>query len=259
MKDFATLPNISGTYPDVEPVDNTGAGTDDGTPVIKQWVTEIFGVFQALLDKAGLSPSGIAESATTSQILNAIRMICMYPGTIFAWGGPQTDIYADLGIRGLLLNGQGVLCATYTDLVTATYCGDANNPSAPAYYKADNADGSSRNTSGAYFILPDVRGRFLRALDPTGLIDKDGGASRMQGGQQDYALFSHHHGTIVGAGYNMKGDWVTWGSGSYSSRMIRDDGGGSNAVTGYSNATVAKTSSYENRPYNTGVRYFIAF
>lgn len=75
MKDYATLPNITGTFPDVEGVNSSGSGATDGTPYIKQVVDDIFGARQALMQRAGLIPSGVQESAAVSQFLQAVELV----------------------------------------------------------------------------------------------------------------------------------------------------------------------------------------
>jgi len=260
MKDFATLPNTTGAYPDVEPTDVSAPAAADGTPVMAQWVKELMGSFQAILNAAGLTPSGTSESDTVSQILLAIRRVAHYPGEIFAWGGAQTDIQATLGIRALPLSGQGIVRANYVDLDTAVYCGNTNNPVADAYFRSNTSVAPySRSTSGTYLILPDARGRFLRALDPTGTIDIDGGASRLSGSPQNYALYNHRHHNLTGSGYLYTTDTVNLTAGASGYNMITKQAGGSALYVGSSSGDVSYSSNYENRPANMAVRYFIAY
>lgn len=73
MKDFAGIVNTSGTFPSVVAQNDTTPGSLDGTPLVKQWVDEIFGSYQALLNFASLTPSGTAELYDSSQILDALK------------------------------------------------------------------------------------------------------------------------------------------------------------------------------------------
>lgn len=74
MKDFAELaPRVTGTFPNVAALDDIVPGDKTGTPLAKAWVTELFGAFQAILDYASLTPSGVAETASSSQILTALQ------------------------------------------------------------------------------------------------------------------------------------------------------------------------------------------
>jgi len=63
--------------------------------------------------------------------------------------------------RLIALTGQVITIASYPELCTAVYCGDANNPTAPAFYKTSDAGGSTRSTSGAYMVFPDARGLMI--------------------------------------------------------------------------------------------------
>jgi len=76
----------------------------------------------------------------------------------------KNDTPAALGDRVLLLQGQVILIATYPLLAAAVYCGDANNATAPAFYKTSDAGGTTRSTAGTYLVLPDTRGLSLKGV-----------------------------------------------------------------------------------------------
>jgi hypothetical protein len=191
MIDYSTIPNITGTFPNVASTNVTAPGAQDGTPFYKPLVDDLWGARQALMNHAGLTPDAVTEADGASQQLTAIQMVAGNPGEVVLWQGNASDP-STLGVRLLPLNGQGVLVASYADLVTYCYVGDGNNPTAAAYYKATDAGGTSRSTSGSYFILPDLRGQFVRGLDTSGTIDPDG-ASRDIGDIQDDATEKHNH------------------------------------------------------------------
>lgn len=75
MKDFADIPNSSGSFPDVIAQDCSGAGETDGTAIIADTISDYFGFIQALLSEVGDTPSGSAELDTASQLLNAIKLL----------------------------------------------------------------------------------------------------------------------------------------------------------------------------------------
>lgn len=180
-------------FPNTESVNASGPTATDGTEFIKAMVDNyMFGPQQAILDYAGLTPDGLAEAAGASQVLEAMQKSFGHPGEGALWWGISDPALS--GIRILLLKGQGVLVADYPELVAATYVGDGNNGAAEGFYRADDVAGTIRNTGGIYFILPDIRGYGLRALDDTGLIDTDGGAGRLPGSSQDDQFESHNHG-----------------------------------------------------------------
>lgn len=182
-------------FPNSAAVDASGAFATDGTEFIANLVNDYcFGPMQAVLDYAGLTPNGIVESASASQFLDALRKVFSHPGEIFyaAWNQDP----ALLGIRALKLVGQGILRANYSELDSAVYVGDPNNGTAPAFYHADDAAGTIRNTAGIYLILPDCRGQVIRGLDLAAVVDPDG-ASRALGGLQGFAIEDFNGSFIV--------------------------------------------------------------
>lgn len=54
--------------------DSTGT-TGDGTPIRAPLMNDTYGFYQALLQRAGIVPSGVAETALNSQLLDAIDFI----------------------------------------------------------------------------------------------------------------------------------------------------------------------------------------
>lgn len=148
--------NYDGAFPDFEAVNVSSPGAGDGTEFIAALINDgIWGPWQALMSRASMTPNGVVESASASQLITAFeKSFAVGPGigvTYWKNGDPATN-----GDRVLLLQGQLILIASYTELVTACYVGDANNPTAPAFYKCDV--GGTRNTAGLYFKLPDHRG-----------------------------------------------------------------------------------------------------
>lgn len=172
-------------FPNTKTINATGAGTANGTELVKKFGDNIWGITQALLYAAGLTPDSVTEAPGTSQVLEAIRKISGSPGEgVIWWKSVDPSVSGD---RVLLLNGQGILRASYPELDAAVYVGNPNNPTASAFYHADDAAGTIRNTAGVYLILPDTRGYALRGLDTSGGIDPDG-AGRDVGSIQDFAI-----------------------------------------------------------------------
>ena len=188
----STFANTNNTaFPNTESVNASGPLATDGTEFVKALIDNyMFGPQQALLNYAGLTPNGVSESASNSQELEAMKASFGYPGEEVNWYG-SVDPSA-VGAKILLLHGQGVLVANYQELTNTVYVGDVDNGTAEAFYRADDAAGTTRNTTGAYLILPDARGRTLRYLDTTGTVDPDG-ASRLVGDSQEDAFQGHEH------------------------------------------------------------------
>lgn len=155
MKDWAAVQvEITGVFPDVLAKNSTGAATQDGTEYIAEQINNgIFGWMQDFMEYASLIPNGVIEANGASQIREAIQLgNAIGPGLYVQWG--KFDDPSVTGDRVLLLSGQGVLIATFIDLVDATYVGDGNNATAPFFFKATTAAGTIRDTAGPFFILP---------------------------------------------------------------------------------------------------------
>jgi hypothetical protein len=185
MLDYAVaFTNFSGAYPNILAINATGPSTTDGTEFVANMINDsMWGVYQMILNHAGLSPNGVLESNTASQIKEALwKGFGAPPGVVTQW-----HLDDDPGVSGhrcLLLNGQGILRANYVDLDAAVYVGDANNATVAAgggfYYRADDAAGTTPNIAGIYLILPETRGYVPRGLDLAATVDP-GGASRFLG------------------------------------------------------------------------------
>jgi hypothetical protein len=193
-----TLPNVTGTalaYT-VAAQNISGPGATDGTGLQASILTDGWGFQQAALKYADIAPSGTPEDADTSQILASLINALSPVGTVLQ-GMWSTDP-ASLGIRAILLDGSGILIANYAALVAACYVGDGNNGTADAFYKADDAAGTIRNTAGTYFILPDTRGSFLRDADSAKTYDPYG--DRTMGEVQGSYIQDHEHDIFNSAG-----------------------------------------------------------
>jgi len=209
MIDIGTIFNYynGASFPNYTGKNTSGPLTLDGTEfkadLINNWM---WGWSQNLLDMAGLTPDGTDETASKSQIVEALLLILSPPGTIVEWN--LNDDPAVIGARFLPLNGQGILSSNYPDLDTNTYVGDGNNATASAWYHADDAGGVTRNTTGVYLILPESRGYTVRGLDIAANIDPDG-SSRDIGHLQESALWSHWHKSRFGSGAELDSVDVT--------------------------------------------------
>lgn len=252
-------------YPDTAGKNATGPSAIDGTEFVKIFVDDIWGRFQAILDYAGLTPTGVTESASVSQHIEAIKKgFAIGPGmgvTYWKDGDPLTN-----GDRVLLLNGQGITRSNYIDLDNAVYVGDGNNPTASAFYRADDAAGVTRNTTGIYLILPETRGYVLRGLDAAASIDPDG-ASRDLGSAQLDSMQGHKQkiGYSQSAGYG--GSLILAGVGGSDSGYIPDAGYNANSgfesnetrdfITDGTNGT--PRIDIESRMINIATRYGITY
>jgi len=218
MKDLAGIPNITGAYPSVAAKNCSGAGATDGTAAVSDWVNMIWGSFQTIMNRAGLTPSGVLEAwaaenaflhaspgeatmrRTSGQILTALQLLFSSPGELVLWCRSQAP--ATVGARVLLLQGQTIAVASYPDLCNAVYCGDAaNNTAGVPFYLSSDSGGVTRSTSGTYLTLPDARGVTIRGIDTGATRDPLGatrGGGTPNGSIELDALQGHIHGISRG-------------------------------------------------------------
>jgi len=283
MKDLAGIPNITGAFPSVAAKNCSGAGATDGTAAVSDWVNMIWGSFQTIMNRAGLTPSGVLEAwaaenaflhaspgeatmrRTSGQILTALQLLFSSPGELVLWCRSQAP--ATVGARVLLLQGQTIAVASYPDLCNAVYCGDAaNNTAGVPFYLSSDSGGVTRSTSGAYLTLPDARGVTIRGVDTGATRDPLGatrGGGTPNGSIELDALQGHYHAfsgsinTVAGIG---GGGQLTPSSGnSWSAVTISSpitDGG---ATEGDGSTGTAPRTSKETRMINMacyiGIRY----
>lgn len=197
----AAYVNVTGAFPDVEGVNASGPSATDGFEFIANFVNDNnLGIHQMILNHASLSPNGVVESDSASQIKEALQKgFGGAPGTVQQW-----HLASDPGVTGhrcLLLSGQGVLRTSYPVLDAAVYVGDGNNAAVAAaggaYYHADDAAGTIPNIAGIYLILPETRGYAARGLDLAASVDPLG-AARFLGDPQVDAVQGHYHNKIIG-------------------------------------------------------------
>ena len=62
-------------YPDGKAQDVTIPGDNTGTPFLADWLNDLWGWMQALLDDAEIVPDGINESVASSQYLGAVKVV----------------------------------------------------------------------------------------------------------------------------------------------------------------------------------------
>lgn len=248
---LAAFVNTDGVvFPNTKAINSSGPSTIDGTEFVKIMVDDEWGARQALLDYAGLTPDTVTEGPGASQALEAMmKGLAVGPGfgvTYWKDGDPATN-----GDRVLLLQGQGVLRASYTELDVAVYVGDPDNPTASAFYHADDAAGTIRNTTGVYLILPDLRGYVLRGLDTAASVDPDG-ASRDLGHVQNDAFQGHHH-----AGTDAADSQSGAGAARLAAWNTADNVIAGTAVTDTVNGTPRLSS--ESRMINIATNYGITY
>jgi len=72
---YPSQTDTDANYPQGKARNVTASGDTTGTPFEKDWVNDVWGFFQALMLETGISPSGSPDSATSSQIRDAVRAL----------------------------------------------------------------------------------------------------------------------------------------------------------------------------------------
>lgn len=245
--------NIQGTsFPDLYARDEVTPGAKDGTRIRASLISDIMGFFQACLSGVAEVPSDSRETYDLSQILKAIQGHSGAPGELAWWPGPSIPSW----VRLLPLDGTGILCASYPLLVANIYCGNANNPTAPAFYKCTTAAGTVRSTSGTYLKLPDARGRFLRAIDIFGGVDPEG--VRLPGAIQSASLAAHSHSKLYVSAteYKIISRTLELGSTSIFGLGVTS---GSSLLTGSTGTGIGTGTTDETRPANMAAQLCIRY
>lgn len=156
-------------------------------------------------------------SAQATAVINLPTLV----GTVVAYAGSSTSLPPDSG--WLLCDGSQFDTAKYPDL--AAVLGNSNR-------------------------VPDLRGYFLRGLDISGQVDRDGGGRTVLSVQQD-AFRKHHHTT----------DELPWfwsersdGGDHICARPGQDPG---NTGNGLHQQDSTDVGGAETRPMNVAVNYVI--
>ena len=268
----AVFANTNGlNFPDTLSINATGGGATDGTEVVKLLIDDIWGARQAIMDHARLTPDSVTEAPGTAQIIDALQkgMLGQPAGSLVGW--LQNDDPATLGARALLLTGQGILRANYQDLDNNLYVGDGNNGTAPAFYHADDAAGTTRNIAGIYLILPDARAMFWRGTGTHGTLQMAdgnfyGGPGSVGGSEDDQFQNWQAAGAIGGStyyGFIAAADIRSTqeASASYGlNRFHTGQQGASSAIRPFDNGSDGvPRAGDETRPVNLGIRWAITY
>lgn len=163
MKDFKTNYGslVTNSWPQTVAKNASGSSAVDGTPFCADLINDLWGWQKRIMYLAGITPSGIADDYSGSDVVTALRNAGLKPGLCILSFLNATEL---ANARLMALSGQIVTIASYPDLCAAVYVGDASNPTAPAFYKTSDAGGTTRSTTGAYMVMPDCRGLVPRGL-----------------------------------------------------------------------------------------------
>jgi hypothetical protein len=99
---------VSGEYPYGSIKNESVPGANDGTPLDADWGNDYAGFDAALLDAAGITPSGDADTATDSQRLDALNFLYDKNVALFANLGTYAASVGDVvQISGVTVSGEG--------------------------------------------------------------------------------------------------------------------------------------------------------
>jgi len=182
---------VTGNWPGTLNINESAPDNFDGTPLLAEWVNNLWGWVQDVLTRADLSPDGNVEAEGASQISSAIQRMKGLPGEVMQYMGQTDPASISDPPRVLLLDGSLIQVSLYQDLVDACWVGSSDNATADMFYRTNSGD-TIRSNSGTHFRLADARGQFVRGLDVAGVVDQDG-AGRKTGSIQGMAIVSHFH------------------------------------------------------------------
>jgi len=176
MKDYKTLYGslVTGDWPATVAKNASGPLASDGTPFTADLINDLWGGRIDLMVRASLTPDGVTEANATSQFVAALHRVIRGPGEIVLLALNTTTLATR---RIIALTGQIITIANYAELCAAVYCGDADNPTAPAFYKTSDAGGTTRSTTGGYMVFPDARGLVVRGLGSNSKITAANGST----------------------------------------------------------------------------------
>jgi len=241
-----------GDWPYTVSKNASGASASDGTPFCADLIDIDWGWIKRIMYLASLTPSGVADDYSSSQVVNAIRRAGMQPG-LFVYSALNATKLALC--RFLPLTGQIILMSSYSELCAAVYVGDTANPSAGAFYKCTAA--GVRDTTGLYMKMPDAQGAFLRGIGTNGTLLMANGSGynggTYPGDSMLDAIFGHYH-TMGGSGTGTNTASLIW---SYTSA----NSNGAFMATGPIPDGIHGTPriGYENRPVSIGAQICIAY
>lgn len=202
MKDYKTLYGslVTGDWPATVAKNASGPLASDGTPFTAELINDLWGGRIDLMVSAGLTPDGVTEANGTSQFMKALHGAIRGPGEFALLAVNAATLVTR---RVIALAGQIISIANYAELCAAVYCGDADNATAPAFYKTSDAGGYTRSTAGAYMVMPDARGLVVRGLGSNAKITAANG-NTYSGGTKIAQLMNDmlqghfHTGTTIG-------------------------------------------------------------
>ena len=155
-------PPFGSAGPDAPYVNHAAAQGVDGSLVPAEAIEHPMREIVAAIEAAGLVPDALDLTQLAQAVSRQMPAGAVMP---FASASPPTG--------WLRANGAAVARDSYAALDAAIYCGDADNAAAEWGYRCTdplNPDGT-RSVTGAHIVLPDMRGRFVRALDDGAGID----------------------------------------------------------------------------------------
>jgi microcystin-dependent protein len=141
----------------------------------------------------------------------------------------------------LKANGAVVTVASYAALVAAAYCGDAANATALSCYRctSDSNPAGTRSTTGAYFVLPDLRAETIKGLDDGRGIDSARVLASAQADQNKAHAHAGSSGSTASAGvhtHTVRGDTNASAS---TKHLAVNSNGNSTANTNLSDAALS--------------------
>ena len=184
-------------------------------------------------------------SLVANQMLPLFRS--MMAGAIVEWESETIPTLTDSKPLGLELNGDVVSLATFPNLLRK-WCGNAQNATAPAWYRCTAA--GVRDAAGSYIKLQDRRGEFARGWDHGRGVD----TGRVLGSAQGDAM-RNLKGTFVGGASNITDSALIYVSGRDAGNP--SDGGGNREDVWTFDASRVVPTAAEFRSRNIATMFLV--
>lgn len=200
------------------------ASSQQANTLFRQLSTVAAGVGQFISDQGFDALDNGDMNAFAAALASAIKKAAL-PSGIILMSGAGTVPAGTVKLNGAVIP----IDASSAALVSAVYCGNANNATAEFFYKCTNpaSPSASRSTAGTYFVLEDTRGRFPRSWTDGGSLDAGRSLWAMQAASAgSFTLAADANGGEGGGGANRGVTKLT-----LNSVNVVDNGSGFGTVT----------------------------
>ncbi|BEU28768.1 MAG: Tail fiber protein [Edwardsiella phage MSW-3] len=143
---------VSAEYPQGSFKNRSAPNVEDGTYMEKDWLNDQAGFFGAILKAAGVTPNGNVDTATSSQVYDALKTLFPLASTL------GTAAFKNVGTTsGTVAAGDATMGGTYTNVTSrrvmgVTYTNSATRPMLVIYSCDANSFGTAVAAVNGYNV-----------------------------------------------------------------------------------------------------------